>query len=109
MKIRIGNGTLISQDLFYHPMGKPFSANCRYAVFNCPRFENRIYEYENDVQGAFSIPFYYGTGSRFYTNLNYKISSGITISLRYAISWIDDLPASNEKSEIKMQLKTTFR
>ena len=109
MKIRTGNGTLISQDLFYHPMGKPYSANCRYAVFNCPQFENRIYEYENDVQGAFSIPFYYGTGSRFYTNLNYKISGGITISVRYAISWIDDPIASNEKSEIKFQLKTTFR
>lgn len=109
MKIKIGNGTLVSQDLFYHPMGKPYSANCRYAVFNCPQFENRIYEYENDVQGAFSIPFYYGTGSRFYTNLNYKISNGITISIRYAISWIDDPLASNEKSEIKLQFKTTFR
>lgn len=109
MKIRIGNGTLVSQDLFYHPMGKPYSANCRYAVFNCPQFENRIYEYENDVQGAFSIPFYYGTGSRFYTNLNYKISSGITISVKYAVSWIDDPLATNEKSEIKLQLKTTFR
>ena len=109
MKIKIGNGTLISHDLFYHPMGKPFSANCRYAVFNCPLFENRIYEYENDVQGAFSIPFYYGTGSRFYTNLNYKINSGITISVRYAISWVDNALSSNEKSEIKLQLKMTIR
>ena len=106
---RIGYGTLVSQDLFFHPMGKPYSANCRYAIYNCPQFDTRIYEYENDVQGAFSIPFYYGTGSRFYSNLNYKISGGITFSLRYAISWIDDTVPSSEKSEVKLQVKAIFK
>ena len=100
---------MVSQDLFFHPMGKPYSVNCRYAVFNCPDFDLRIYEYENDVQGAFSIPFYYGKGTRFYTNVNYKINRGLTISLRYSITWIENTLSTSDESEIKLQLHASFR
>ena len=102
-KTQTGSSEMISQDLFFHPMGKPYSVNCRYAIFNCPQFESRIYEFENDLQGAFSVPFYYGSGSRFYVNINYKFARRFTFSLRYAKSWIDE-GTSADKSDIKVQV-----
>lgn len=108
-KLNYDKSTMISQDLFYHPMGKSYSFNWRYAIFNCPDFETRIYTYENDVQGAFSIPFYYGSGSRFYFNLNLKLTKSLSLSMRYAVSFLDNInKAFATKSEIKVQLKVTF-
>jgi hypothetical protein len=103
-----GQGSIISQDIFYKPMGKRWSFNVRYSIFNCSEFENRIYEYENDVQGAFSVPFYYGNGTRFYINANLKIGRSLTLSARYAKTWQDDRVNYNEKSDVKLQLKAVF-
>ncbi len=100
----------VSQSIYFHPLGKSISANARYSVFNCPSFDSRIYEYENDLPGAFSIPFYYGRGSRFYLNVNFKFMSSINFSVRYSINWIDNNEESdNESSEIKLQAKINFR
>jgi hypothetical protein len=107
--IKSGKGTMVSQGIFYHPIGKAISMNIRYAIFNCPEFNTRIYEYENDVQGAFSIPFYYGTGSRFYTNITFKLNRTFTASMRYSISWLDESTQTISDSEIKFQLKAVFR
>lgn len=105
-----GKGTSLSAALFYHPMGKPISMNISYAVFNCQDFENRIYEYENDVPGSFSVPFYYGAGSRFYTNVTLKLRSSINLSIRYSISWIENSEKEYiSNSDIKVQLKLSFK
>ena len=107
---KTSTGSTISQDLFYHPLGKKYSFNFRYAVFNCPEFNTRIYAYENDVQGVYSIPFYYGNGSRFYTNISWKPFRRFTLQLRYAISWIENRDGEKSiKSEIKIQSKISFR
>jgi hypothetical protein len=107
-KKRAGMGSMISQDLLFHPMGKPYSMGVRYAVFSCSDFDNRIYEYENDVQGAFSIPFYYGIGNRFYTNVSWKFGRGLTLSLKYAKTIKDQETESNGSSDIKVQVKYIF-
>lgn len=100
----------VSQSLYFHPLGKSFSANARYSIFNCTSFDSRIYEYENDLPGAFSIPFYYGRGSRFYLNINFKFMRSINFSVRYSINWIDTNEESDkESSEIKLQAKINFR
>jgi hypothetical protein len=105
-----GMGTSLSQSIYFHPMGKRLSANARYALFNCPQFDARIYEYENDVTGAFSIPFYYGIGSRFYLNLDFKVNRTLNLSIRYAKSWFDNPDKEfPESSEIKLQVKAAFR
>ena len=103
-------GTSLSTALFYHPMGKAYSMNISYAVFNCRDFENRIYEYENDLPGSFSVPFYYGIGSRFYTNLNLKLKSSINLSIRYSISRFDNSEKElKSASDLKVQLKLLFK
>jgi hypothetical protein len=112
MRLRIdekvlANGSMISQDIFYKPMGKRYSFNIRYAIFNCPQFETRIYEFENDVQGAFSVPFYYGNGSRFYINTNLRLSRRINLSIRYSKTWQED-EKFDGKSDIKIQLRVNL-
>jgi hypothetical protein len=102
------NGTVVSQDIFYKPMGSFFSFNVRYAIFNCPDFDTRIYGYENDVQGAFSVPFYYGSGSRFYTNVNLHVSRRINLSVRYSTTLQDDPESFSRKSDIKIQLRVSL-
>jgi hypothetical protein len=98
-------GSMISQDLVYKPMGKRYSFNIRYALFSCPDFETRIYEFENDVPGAFSVLFYYGSGSRFYINGNLRFGRRINLSLRYSKTWQEDSENYNSKSDIKIQLR----
>jgi hypothetical protein len=103
-----GKATIISQDVFYHPMGKPFSINFRYAIFDCPDYDTRIYTYENDVQGAFSVPYYYGTGNRFYVNVSSKLFRATSISVRYAVSMFDENQSSTNKPDLKIQMKLIF-
>jgi hypothetical protein len=101
----VSGGTMISQDIICKPMGKTYSFNVRYALFSCRDFETRIYEFENDVPGAFSVPFYYGNGSRFYLNVNYRLSRRMNVSMRYSKTWQDDPENYNSKSDIKFQLR----
>jgi hypothetical protein len=107
-KNKSASASALSQDVFFKPMGKSYSFNFRYAIFNCPEFNTRIYSYENDVQGAFSIPFYYGTGNRFYLNLNFRLLRQTSIAIRYAFTWTDTEKETLEKPELKIQIKSAF-
>ncbi len=102
------SGHMICQDVFFHPPKKKISLNFRYAVYYSPDFDLRFYEYENDLPGAFSIPFYYGNGSKFYINMNYKIRN-ITVSTKFGRTWTtydDDLTNSvSIIDDVKLQVK----
>ena len=97
----------VAQDLFYHSDSKSFSLNFRYAIYVCPDFNLRFYEYENDLPGSFSIPFYSGDGSRFYVNCTMK-RKNIVFSLKFARSWIIYSTMKTENvisiDDIKMQI-----
>ena len=107
----IAKGYIYCQDIFFHPPKKKISANARYAVYFSPVFDLRFYEYENDLPGAFSIPFYYGNGSKFYINMNYKIRN-ITISTKFARSWMtyddDVLGSAQIIDEVKVQVRLSL-
>lgn len=101
-------GHLLCQDIFFHPPRKKISLNFRYAVYFSPDFDLRFYEYENDLPGAFSIPFYYGNGSKCYINFNYKIRN-VTFSTKFGRTWTtyeDDLANSvSIIDDVKLQVK----
>jgi hypothetical protein len=102
------SGHMLCQDVFFHPPKKKISLNFRYAVYFSPDFDLRFYEYENDLPGAFSIPFYYGNGSKFYVNLNYKLRN-VTFSTKFGRTWTtyeDDLANSvSIIDDVKFQVK----
>ena len=84
----VSRGSYFAQDVFYHPGKKKISFNARFAIFYNPDFDLRFYEYENDLPGSFSLPFYSGNGSRFYINSTIKIKQA-NISFKYARSWMN--------------------
>jgi len=110
-------GILLYQDIIFKSPNYPYSITARFASFDCPDFETRIYAYENDLLNSFSVPAYYKKGNRFYINARFKISKLITIESRFSRSFYhEDVEISsgadqildNKKTNIKLQLKLKF-
>lgn len=83
-------GVLMYHDLIWK-FGYKFKLTTRYALFDAPDYEARIYAYENDVLGFFTIPPYYNTGSRFYLIANWKISRELELWVRLAQTRLRDV------------------
>jgi hypothetical protein len=58
----------------------------RYAVYDIPGWDNRIYAYENDVQSSFTVPALSSKGTRFIIMGKADIFKGLEFSMRYALS-----------------------
>lgn len=119
---KVGNaatteGMMIYQDVSYKPMRKPYALTLRYALFETDDYNNRIYTYENDVLYAYSIPAYFGKGSRYYLVMKYRLSRHLTaygrISQFYYLnqsvigSGLSEIQG-NKKTEVKLQLRYVF-
>lgn len=110
-------GYLSFQDIIYDPMSSKFSGNVRFAIFETPSFNSRIYSYENDVLYSYSVPAYQGKGIRFYINGRYTLVRGLDIWLRYAlVNYLDqqtigsgnDLINGNQRSDVRIQIRYQF-
>lgn len=111
-------GYLVYQDVVYSKMGKPLSVTLRYAIFQTDSYNARIYAYENDVPGSYSIPAYYDRGSRFYIMLDYNLTRRIELWLRYSQTFYDNKDVisegslteiqGNTKSEVRAQVRFKF-
>ncbi|MCW3085607.1 MAG: hypothetical protein JWP12_2973 [Bacteroidetes bacterium] len=111
-------GYLVYQDVTYSKLGSKFSASLRYALFQTDTYDARLYAFETDVPGSYSIPSYYYRGSRFYILLDYNITRKIEVWLRYSQTVYDNKDVisegalteiqGNTKSEIKAQVRFKF-
>lgn len=110
-------GLLIYQDLSFNQLNFPLRFSLRYALFDCPSYESRIYAYERDVLYAFSIPAYNGIGARYYLLVQWKIRRGLDFWVRYdETTYYDrgeigsgrDRIDGNRKSRIKTQIRWSF-
>ena len=110
-------GTLLYQDIKLSTLKYTLDWSARIAFFDTPSFSTAIYGYESDVLYFFSVPAYYGRGSRYYLMASYDISKSIKIWLRYS-RWIytdtktissgnSEIPGDT-KSEIRVQLRWIF-
>jgi hypothetical protein len=113
----LNKGFMLYQDLVWSPAIIPLKVQLRFAIFDAEDYDTRIYAYENDVLYAFSVPAYYGRGTRFYINFNYRINRTISLWLRFAQTYFSDRDIissgneqinSNRRSEIKVQLRAQF-
>lgn len=112
------NGYAFFQDILYKPMASSISLTGRYMLFQNQGFSSKIYAYENDILGEYSLPFVSGIGKRAYINLRLSITKNITTEIRYAITKYayadvqsDDTlneVQGNIRSEMKVQLKLDF-
>lgn len=112
------NGIAVYQDVTFHKMGMPVSFSARYALFQTDSYNARIYAYENDVPLSFSIPAYYGKGSRVYLMANWDVTRSFELYFRVAqyfyynqnvisegsLTEID----SNHKTEVKVMARIKF-
>ena len=86
--INLGNqqemGYMLYQDVKYKPLFSKISFTSRYVLFNTPTYDSRIYAYENDVLYGYSIPAYYGKGSKIYLVAKCNIIRNLDFWLRIA-------------------------
>jgi hypothetical protein len=111
-------GYVVYQDISYSKLGVPFSVTLRYALFQTDDYNSRVYAYENDMPGAYSIPAYYYKGSRFYVLLDYNVTRNIELWIRYSQTVYDNRKTisegslteiqGNTRSEIKVQIRFKF-
>jgi len=110
-------GYLIYQDINYSPMFAKLTGNVRFAYFNTPSYNSRIYAYEDDVLYSFAFGMYSGKGFRTYLNLKYDIIKKLNVWLRYGLfiyqgvktvgTYLDEIKG-NKKSEVKIQVRYQF-
>lgn len=110
-------GYLVYQDVDYSPMFAKLTGNVRFAYFNTPSYNSRIYAYEDDVLYSFAFGMYNGRGFRTYFNLKYSIVKKLNIWVRYGLfvykdvetvgTYLDEIKG-NKKSEVKVQVRYQF-
>ncbi|HRH66965.1 MAG TPA: hypothetical protein PLU53_11750 [Bacteroidia bacterium] len=99
------------QELFFHPLKSFISGSVRYSIFNCPAYDARIFAYENDVLYSFSVPAAYGSGTRYYVNLRFKVFRQLNVWAKYSSTTYMKSPVysaeaetPSPKSEYKIQI-----
>lgn len=111
------NGFVLYQDVSWTFTKIPLSITGRYALFQTDTYDSRIYAYENDVLYAFSIPAYYGKGSRVYLMLKYKAAQRVDVWLRVGQFFYTDRDEistglnridGNSRTEVKAQVRVRF-
>ncbi len=111
------NGHMLYQDIKYKPLFGKFSLTSRYVLFNATEYDNRIYAYENDVLYGYSIPAYYGRGSKIYLVAKCNLIRNLDFWIRVAHTIYTDREVlksgwdeinGNKMTEIKLQLRYKF-
>ena len=111
-------GIIAAQDVSYSFEKIPLQIDFRYQFFDATDYENRFYSYEKDVLYAFSIPMYYGQGSRCYLNLQYDLTKKITLWFKIAqtiyaddresLSSGNEAISGNRKTDVRFLLRWKF-
>ncbi|MBK9390327.1 MAG: hypothetical protein IPN68_09100 [Bacteroidetes bacterium] len=94
------------QDIYYAIRKVPVTLWLRFGVFNTGDWDSRIYIYENDLLYSYSIPALYGSGSRNYMMISWKIHEKAEIRFKYGISSNYDKPAGDKiNEEFRLQIR----
>ena len=109
-------GIMAYQDLIWK-MNYKLKFTGRYAIFDIEDSNARIFAYENDILGFFSIPGYNGTASRYYAMFTFRPVTGLDFWARFAQthfhkvntvgSGLEEIQG-NVRSELKLQMRWTF-
>lgn len=117
VKYQTENAHLIYQDISYQPLQSRFSGNIRFAVFNIPSYDSRIYAFQNDVLFSNSILAYQNQGMQFYVNARYRFARALDLWLHYETQSYANRESigsgttqivGNKRSEVKLQLRYQF-
>lgn len=115
---KLSTGVSLIQDISYNFKKIPIETDVRYQIFDIQTYENRIYNYENDILYDFSIPAVYGVGTRYYLNIKWKTTEKLSLWFRFAQTVYGDkretigsggeLIMGNRTSDVKLMLAYYF-
>jgi len=108
-------GSLIYQD-FRYKLSSNFLLNTRITFFRTSSWISRIYEYENDLPGAFANYPLYGQGRKWYFMVRWTPYRFVLFYLKYRYLYFENLQLreisyrenSSLKRELKFQLTVKF-
>lgn len=104
-----GTGILFYQESRWKPMGKPWNLAARWSVFRTGSYDTRIYSYEQDMAGSFSLPAYYSSGIRYYLLLRYRLMKGLDCWIRYSCTLYNGGAETDLMPEPSREIKTQIR
>lgn len=109
-------GYAVAQDLGFEPTGKKYAVVFHSVLFNTEGWENKIYLWEKDLPGAFSMPMLYGQGfrsavfARYYLQ-NLCIQVKASDSVQPGLDFLGIGPErikGNRRTEVRFQLSWKF-
>jgi len=110
-------GFLSFHELKFKRLKTPIAFVLRLTFFDTDSYSSRIYAYEQDLPGTYSIPSHYGLGSRIIFMTSYKINRSLSFYLKFAQSIYEDQESIGSswdringslKSELKFMCKMEF-
>ena len=110
-------GFLVCEDIQYKPAKLPLTFTARIALFDTEDYNSRIYAYEQDVLYAFTVPMFYGRGTRLALVIKYDVTDNIDLWFRIANTYyadknvlglgLDEIQGPN-RTEVKLQFRLKF-
>lgn len=111
------HGFLLYQDLIHRPKQGRLEFTGRVALFSTDSYDARLYAFESDVPGVFSLPPIYGRGLRWYGMVRWSVARGVDVWARYG-SWaylhqevigsgLQEI-SGDRRSDLKLELRLKF-
>ena len=97
-------GGLLFQEAGYRSPSGKLRCSLRLTLFWTEDWTSRVYCYEGDVPGSFSVPAYYGKGTGLYALLTYKPVRWFNLSLKCSASKYAD----REKDCLRFRLQLSW-
>ena len=76
-------GMLLSHEIRFEPV-KWLNLEARLASFDTRSYDSRLYDFENDVPGAFACPALYGRGRRWHVLAEIRVAPSSLIAIKYS-------------------------
>jgi hypothetical protein len=111
-------GFMLYQDVILKIPKTHITLTGRYALFDTDGYNSRLYVYESDIPGSYSIPSYYYRGSRTYLMIDYDITRKLELWVRWGQIYYSNKNVisegsltqinGNTKTEVKAQVRWKF-
>ena len=111
------HGFMVYQDVIHRPMMGKLEFTGRVALFSTDSYDARMYAFESDVPGVYSLPPIYGRGMRWYAMVRWSVARNIDLWARYGITMYTDREvigsglqeiSGDTRSDLKVQLRLKF-
>ncbi|WP_412068676.1 ComEA family DNA-binding protein [Rubrivirga sp. IMCC43871] len=86
-EVGVSTGSLVYQDVRWQALAW-LRTDLRLTLFDTESYDARLYAFENDLTGVFSIPALSGRGVRGYVVVTARPTDGVTAQLKLATTWL---------------------